>query len=151
MLTIFNYTDCDDYAVRLDDQSFAGSVEFCLSYNWYSITIVSTASVSVSVVGATSLRVQWTPLVDERISLSAYHEISCKFISSDITPPVKGQNTLFKTVAPSIQSATINGVWPRSTYKCCVRAAVSNALSLPTCASSIILSSGEFLAAFKLL
>ena len=143
-LTVLFYTACIDYEVRLDNQSFSGSVESCLSYNWQSITIVSTASVSVSVVGATRLRVQWTPLVDERISLSAYHEVVCKFISSDITSPVEGQNTLFKRVPPSIQSTTINGVWPRSIYNCCVRVSVSNTLSLPTCASNIFSSSGEF-------
>ena len=141
---MYIHIDCADYAVRL---SYSGSVEFCLCNNWYSVTIVSTASVSVSVVGATSLRVQWTPLVDERISLSAYHEVSCKFVSSDITPQVGGQSTLFKRVAPSNRSTIINGAWPHSTYDCCVRASVSNTLSLPICATNISLRTGQLLVA----
>ena len=74
--------------------------------------------------GCTSLRVQWAPLVDTRISISAY-EVSCRLVSSDISLQTETNKLFLKSVTPPRQVTTLYGAWPLSTYDCCVRAAVN--------------------------
>ena len=96
--------------------------------------------------GYTSLTVRWAPLVDTRISISAY-EVSCQLVSYEISlqPESETNRLLSKSVTPPSRETTLYGAWPRSTYDCCVRAAVNNTLSIPICATGR-LTSCKFLA-----